>query len=95
MSQQFVKGLPYRMTPFAIFDLDGTLIDSMIFWEKSDHEMLTSRGVVYDPVETTEATKALNVREAMQYWLDHFDIPDTLEELLAEANARITHAYAT
>ena len=95
MSQEFVKGLPYRMTPFAIFDLDGTLIDSMIFWEKSDHEMLTSRGVVYDPVETTEATKALNVREAMQYWLDHFDIPDTLEELLAEANARITHAYAT
>lgn len=95
MSQELVKGLPYNMTPFAIFDLDGTLIDSMIYWEISDHEMLTSRGVVYDRVATTEATKALNVREAMQYWLDHFDIPDTLEELLAEANARITHAYAT
>ena len=59
MTQELVKGLPYNMTPFAIFDLDGTLIDSMPFWDSIDHEMLTARGVVYDPVATTEATKAL------------------------------------
>ena len=95
MTQELVKGLPYNMTPFAIFDLDGTLIDSMPFWDSIDHEMLTARGVVYDPVATTEATKALSIRESVQYWLDHFDISDTLDELLTEVDQRIRHAYAT
>lgn len=95
MTQELVKGLPYQMTPFAIFDLDGTLIDSMPVWEGIDHEMLTARGVVYDPVATTEATKAMSIEEAIEYWREHFGITDSTEELVAEVNARIRNAYAT
>ncbi len=95
MTQQLVKGLPYAMTPFAIFDLDGTLIDSMPMWEEIDHEMLTSRGVVYDHVATTEETKALSIAEVFDYWREHFGITDTNEQLSAEVNERVRAAYAT
>jgi HAD superfamily hydrolase (TIGR01509 family) len=95
MTQELVKGLPYQMTPFAIFDLDGTLIDSMPVWESIDIELLTARGVEFDPVATTEATKALSIAEAVQYWRDHFGITDSVESIKAEVDARIAHAYAT
>lgn len=95
MTVELVKGLPYPMTPFAIFDLDGTLIDSMQVWEGIDHDMLTSRGVVYDPVATTEATKALSIEEAIEYWREHFGITDSTEDMVKEINQRIRHAYAT
>ncbi len=95
MTQELVKGLPYQMTPFAIFDLDGTLIDSMPVWSAIDRQMLTDRGVVYDLDAATEATKALSIREAMQYWVDHFGIKDTVDKLVAEADERVRQAYAT
>ncbi|MBR5559074.1 MAG: HAD family phosphatase [Oscillospiraceae bacterium] len=95
MTQELVKGLPYQMTPFAIFDLDGTLIDSMPVWEGIDYEMLTARGVVYDPVATTEATKALSIEESIEYWRKNFGLTESMEELKVEVNARIRQAYAT
>lgn len=95
MTQQLVKGLPYAMTPFAIFDLDGTLIDSMDVWEGVDHAMLTARGVVYDPVATIEATRALSITEAFAYWRKHFGITESDEQLLAEVDAYVRAAYAT
>lgn len=94
MIQQLVKGLPYTTTPFAIFDLDGTLIDSMPVWESVDREMLSARGVVYDPVATTEATKAMSIAEAIDYWREHFGVTDSPEQLMAEVEERIRRAYA-
>ena len=95
MTQKLVKGLPYQMTPFAIFDLDGTLIDSMPVWEGIDIELLTARGVQFDPVSTTEATKALSIAETVRYWQEHFGITDSVESVKAEVDARISKAYAT
>ena len=37
--------------PFAIFDMDGTLIDSMIFWKNLAVEYLSSKGVKEIPAE--------------------------------------------
>ena len=36
---------------FAIFDMDGTLIDSMIFWKNLATEYLSSNGVNRIPEE--------------------------------------------
>lgn len=94
MTKDLVKGLPYKMTPYAIFDLDGTLIDSMPYWEKGDIDMLTSRGIEFDPVATIEATKAMSVDEVVRYWRETFGIQDSAEELVAEIGRRITKAYA-
>lgn len=94
MKKELVKGLPYRMTPYAIFDLDGTLIDSMPYWEKIDIDLLTARGIQFDPVATTEATKAMSIPEAIRYWQEHFGVRESVEELTAEVGRRICKAYA-
>jgi len=94
MKKELVKGLPYRMTPYAIFDLDGTLIDSMPYWQNIDIEMLTARGVEFDPVATTEATKTMSITEAIRYWQEHFGVQESEEELAAEVGRRICKAYA-
>ena len=31
--------------PFAIFDMDGTLIDSMVYWQRLAGEFLARKGV--------------------------------------------------
>ena len=31
--------------PFAIFDMDGTLVDSMVYWQRLGREYLTAQGV--------------------------------------------------
>ena len=35
---------------FAIFDMDGTLIDSMVYWQRLASEYLFSRGVEVNDV---------------------------------------------
>ena len=32
--------------PFAIFDMDGTLVDSMSYWKNLASEFLNSKGVM-------------------------------------------------
>ena len=34
---------------FAIFDMDGTLVDSMRFWKDLSREYLTSKGITEIP----------------------------------------------
>ena len=42
---------------FAIFDMDGTLIDSMGFWRNLAFEYLSSKGVTNIPPDMPERIK--------------------------------------
>lgn len=66
----------------AVFDLDGTLLDSMHIWVDIDYAFLRSRGL---PEETAyfERIKQISIREAADYTIARYSLSDTPEELIA------------
>lgn len=67
----------------AIFDLDGTLLDSMKVWEKIDNEFLARRGFVCTP-EYVQTVTALSFAQAAEFAIAHFGLPESVQELMDE-----------
>lgn len=65
----------------AIFDLDGTVIDSMYVWEKVDRDFLTERNI---PVtkEYTDAVKGMFFETAAQYTIEKYGLKESVDELV-------------
>ncbi len=64
-----------------LFDLDGTLIDSMKIWESLDKQFVESRGLLYDP-KSTEELKAIGLNDAPAYFNEVYDMNVTLDDML-------------
>ncbi|MDO5690327.1 MAG: HAD family phosphatase [Tissierellia bacterium] len=64
-----------------LFDLDGTLIDSMGVWQGLDQKYVESKGHVFDP-RTTEELKAVSLEMAPAYFNKIYDMGATLEDML-------------
>lgn len=62
-----------------VFDLDGTLVDSMPHWCKLT-DFLTERGIEYPP-DLIKTIIALGLPRAAQYFKDHFPLTETVEEI--------------
>ena len=65
----------------AIFDLDGTLLDSMGVWAKIDEEFLSARGFEV-PEDYQEKAGHLGLRGTAEYTIERFGFSDTPEELM-------------
>jgi HAD superfamily hydrolase (TIGR01509 family) len=76
-----------------IFDLDGTLLDSMGIWGKIDIEFLKKRGLKV-PADYTEAIAPLSFSECAAYTIERFSLPDSIDGLVQEWNAMAAYAYA-
>ncbi|NMM93559.1 beta-phosphoglucomutase [Bifidobacterium sp. DSM 109957] len=78
----------------AIFDLDGTLLDSMGVWDQVDIDCLGRRGIdVPDDYMTKVAS--MQFRQIAEYTIARFDLHDTPEQLMDEWDAMARTAYAT
>lgn len=67
----------------AIFDLDGTLVDSMYVWQKVDVEFLSRRG--FDvPSDYSKMIKTMHFETAARYTIKRFNLQETVEEIIAE-----------
>lgn len=77
----------------AIFDLDGTLIDSMWVWEKVDIDFLGRRGLAV-PGDYGEKIKAMSFEQAAMYTIAEFGMKNTPREIMAEWNDMAAHEYA-
>ncbi len=77
----------------AIFDLDGTLIDSMGVWSKVDEDFLGRRGRPLTP-EYSAAVSAMSFREAAEYTVGRYGFSDTPEEIMAEWLRMVQDEYA-
>ena len=75
-----------------IFDLDGTLLDSMGVWAHIDAAFLSERGLDV-PEDYIDAVSARSFPEAARYTLERFGLPDSVDALLREWNAMAAHAY--
>jgi len=69
----------------AIFDLDGTLIDSMWVWGKIDENYFKSRNMDL-PKNLKTQIEHLSFDETAAYFKSNFGILDTIEEIKKEWN---------
>jgi HAD superfamily hydrolase (TIGR01509 family) len=76
--------------PFAIFDMDGTLIDSMIFWKNLASEYLSSKGVKDIPLDILERIKPMTMSESAALFRREFGLTGDPE---AEMNAMMDAHY--
>lgn len=64
----------------VLFDLDGTLVDSMWMWPQIDVEFLGRFG--YDcPGDLERAVEGMSFSETAAYFKERFSLPLTLEEI--------------
>lgn len=67
----------------VLFDLDGTLIDSMWMWENIDREYLKRFGKSVTP-ELKKAIEGMSFTETALYFKERFGIPDSAEQIKAD-----------
>lgn len=83
----------WRQAKAAIFDLDGTLIDSMGVWERIDIEFLKRRGRDV-PRDYMEAVKALDYARAAEYTIARFGLDESAQDVMDEWHAMAVQAYS-
>ena len=78
----------------AIFDLDGTLLDSMGVWDQVDVDFLAKRGIEV-PDDYMQKVAAMQFRQIAEYTIARFNLSDTPEELMEEWNHMARVMYST
>ena len=81
------------MLKAVIFDLDGTLIDSMGIWVKVDVEYLTRRNIPVTPDLFKDVPAGNSFQELAHYVKTRFDLPDTIEEICHEWTEMVLGHY--
>lgn len=77
----------------AIFDMDGTLIDSMWVWSKIDVEYLNQRNIDL-PKNLKQEIEHMSFSEVAQYFKDKFNLPDSIEKIQQDWNNMALQYYA-
>ena len=75
-----------------IFDLDGTLFDSMGVWLDIDIEFLNKRGIAV-PADYQVKVSSMSFPEAAAYTVKQFGLADSVEDLMQEWNNMAAYAY--
>jgi HAD superfamily hydrolase (TIGR01509 family) len=75
-----------------IFDLDGTLLDSMGVWKDIDTDFFKKRGIA-EPANYIETILSMSLPEAAAYTIKRFALPDSVDSLLREWNDMAVYAY--
>lgn len=78
----------------VIFDMDGTLLDSMIHWRRQNVFFLERRGL---PVPEELSDHILDVKswDAGKYYIEKYKLPMTIEEITAEYERQMFAQYTT
>lgn len=77
----------------VIFDLDGTLIDSMAIWLQVDKEYLEKRNIPVPDDLFEDVPEGNSYKEICQYFKDKFNLSDTIEEIGNEWKQMVVKHY--
>lgn len=77
----------------VIFDLDGTLMDSMWLWKDIDIEYLAKYGYEL-PQDLQRSIEGMGFTETAHYFKERFAIPDSIEQMKEEWNRMAYEKYA-
>lgn len=76
----------------VVFDLDGTLIDSMWVWCEVDRTFLKKFNIPV-PEGLHEAIEGMSFTEGAKYFKEKFGIADSIEEIMQEWNRMAFQVY--
>ena len=76
----------------VIFDLDGTLVDSMWMWREIDVEYLSQFDIEV-PSDLQQAVEGMSFSETAQYFKERFNLPDPVEVIKMEWNKMAWDKY--
>ena len=84
-----------QLKPFsvAIFDMDGTVLDSMPIWDHLADHFLLKQGRTPKP-ELREALRALNMKATAEYLKEQYALLQTGEEIAHALNVLAAEEYA-
>ncbi len=77
----------------AIFDLDGTLVDSMRIWDNVLTDYLDARGLKWEP-QILQDIAAMGLLQSAAYVQKKYDLPFTPAEIVAQWEAMVLRLYA-
>lgn len=76
----------------AIFDLDGTLLDSMWIWDTIGEAYLRSLGI--EPRENlAETFKTFTLEKAAEYFRKHYGVTQTVAQIVDGVNGMVEKFY--
>lgn len=78
----------------VIFDLDGTIVDSMWMWEAIDVEYLGRFGIPLPP-DLQKKISGMSFSETAVYFKENFGITDSLEKIKSDWNDMAMEKYCT
>ena len=81
------------MTEAVIFDLDGSMVDSMWIWKDIDIEYLGKFGISL-PENLQSCIEGMSFGETAAYFKERFALPDTIDEIKADWNRMAKDKYA-
>ncbi len=78
----------------AIFDLDGTVLDSMFIWDTIGEDYLRLLGK--EPKENlAEAFKTFTLEQAAKYCRNNYDVKLSIQEIVEDINNMVAEIYRT
>ena len=78
---------------FAIFDMDGTLVDSMVYWKHLATEFLERKGIQEISPTVLERIKPMTMTESAALFIQEYGLSGTAESVAAEMNAMMDEHY--
>lgn len=76
----------------AIFDLDGTILDSMGMWRNLDRNFVESFGKVYDP-QISRDIVGMTLEQAADHFRKVLELGMTTEQILDQWNDHLLNQY--
>lgn len=76
----------------AIFDMDGTLTDTMPIWENTGRQFLAAHGLTMPP-DLMEDLKPLSMAQTADYLRDRFGLGESPQEIIEEMNRLVAKGY--
>ncbi len=76
----------------AIFDLDGTLIDSMHIWDDIDERYLVSKGKKPGK-DIKDKLKTMSLMQAAEFFRENFNITDLPEKIIEDITGMVAQFY--
>ena len=76
-------GAALQASDAVLFDLDGTLVDSMWMWKEIDIEYLGRFGLSCPP-DLQKIIEGMSFSETAEYFKHRFQIPDSIDAIKAD-----------
>ena len=80
------------MFHYAIFDMDGTIADSMYAWQNVTLQFMERHGIPWSE-ELDSAVRKKTMEEGAEYFYQHYDLNMTVEEIIGEIDGIVYQEY--